>query len=200
MSDWSDPNPFQLKALHEALLFAYPRPADLDMLLQFRLGKAYHIIAPVGEAYSNALLSIVVAARGAGWLPKLVQEALKDKPQSPKLVSLNRSCPITDVEVPAALQRSLEDIVRKDGEYQDLIPWVQELEDLAWKTCRIEYPVNTARGTGWLVGPDRLLTNWHVIDRALPGGAWDAKQFVCRIRLRDDPGEDAPRDRGWRGR
>ena len=88
---------------------------------------------------------------------------------------------MTDAEIPKALGRTLEDIVRQEADYQDLIPWVQELEGLAWKTCRIEYPINTAQGTGWLIGPDLLITNWHVVERAFPGGAWKAKEFVCRF-------------------
>jgi hypothetical protein len=109
------------------------------MLLQFSLGKSYFSLAPVGESYKNALLAILVEARGDGWLRKLVQEARKDKPQSPKLLSLDRSFEMTDTEVPVALGRTLEDIVRGEADYQDLIPWVQELEGLSWKTCRIEY-------------------------------------------------------------
>jgi hypothetical protein len=61
------------------------------------------------------------------------------------------------------------------------MPWLARLEAIGQCTCRIEYPVNTARGTGWLVGRDLLLTNWHVVDAALPGGAWDAREIVCRF-------------------
>ena len=84
MADWSNPSRFQLEALHEALLFAYPRPADLNMLLTFNLGKSYFILAPVGESYKNALLDILIKAMGDGWLRELVLEARKDKPQSPE--------------------------------------------------------------------------------------------------------------------
>jgi hypothetical protein len=181
MADWNNPSRFQLEALHEAILFAYPRPADLNMLLQFNLGKSYFSLAPVGDSYKNALLAILVEARGDGWLKELVQEARKDKPQSPKLLSLDRSFEMTDAEVPNAIGRTLEDIVRKEADYEDLIPWVQKLEGLARKICRIEYPINTAQGTGWLIGPDLLITNWHVVDRAFPGGDWIASEFVCRF-------------------
>jgi hypothetical protein len=181
MSDWSNPNRFQLEALHEALLFAYPRPTDLNLLLQFGLGRDYFSLAPVGESYKNALLAILLGARGDGWLQDLVQKAREEKPHSPKLSSLDRSFKMTDAEVPTALGRTLEDIVRHDANYQDLIPWVQKLEGLAWKTCRIEYPVNTAQGTGWLISPDLVITNWHVIDRAFLGGDWTPSEFVCRF-------------------
>ena len=181
MADWSNPSPFQLKALHEALLFAYPTPPYLNTLLQFGFGQSYAILAPYGEPYDTALLSILIKARGDGWLKSLVQKARQDKPQSPKLLVLDRSFELTAADVPDSLGRSLEDIVRNEAQYQDLIPWVRKLETFGWRTCRIEYPVNTAQGTGWLVGPDLLLTNWHVIDRALPGGDRQATEFVCRF-------------------
>jgi hypothetical protein len=179
--DWSNPTRFQLEALHEALLFAYPKPADLNLLLQFRLNKDYYQLAPVGVSYQNGLLDILLDARGGGWLAGLVQKARQHKPDSPKLLCVDRNFELTNASVPTALGRSLEDIVRSEGSYYDLIPWVQKLEELASRTCRIEYPVNTARGTGWLVGADLLLTNWHVIESALPGGSWNAGGFVCRF-------------------
>ncbi len=182
MPDWNNPNRFQLEALHEAILFAYPRPADLNLLLQFGLGKDYFQIAPVGESYKNALLTILLDARGAGWLTDFVKKAKQDKPQSPKLLCLSRNFDLVSTEIPDTLDRTLEDIVRKDSDFIDLIPWIQKLERLAWRTCRIEYPVNTAQGTGWLVGSDLLLTNWHVIEQALPiHGFWNAKEIVCRF-------------------
>lgn len=181
MADWNEPTRFQLEALHEALLFAYPKHTDLNLLLQFGLAQDYFKLAPIGDSYKNALLAILLEARGAGWLKDLVQKARQDKPKSPKLLSLDRSFELTDTEVPETLGRTLEDIVRSEANYVDLIPWIQKLEKLASQICRIEYPVNTAQGTGWLVAPDLLITNWHVIDRALPGGSWDPKELVCRF-------------------
>jgi len=181
MADWINPSSFQLEALHEALLFAYPSPADLNLLLQFKLGKNYKVIAPVGESYRNALLDILLQARGDGWLKDLVAAAQKAKPRSPKLLSLSRAFDMTEAEIPDAIGRNLEDIVREEANFQDLIPWIQRLEGLAWKTCRIEYPVNNAQGTGWLIGPDLVITNWHVVERAFPGGDWKPGEFVCRF-------------------
>jgi hypothetical protein len=181
MADWSNPNKFQLKALHEALLFAYPSPANLNLLLVLNLDKNYQAIAPVGISYENALLEILVLAKGDGWLKDLVAAAQNDKPKSPKLLSLARAFDMMDTEIPATIGRNLEDIVRHEANYQDLIPWVQKLEGLAWKTCRIEYPINNAQGTGWLIGPDLVITNWHVVERAFPGGNWKPEEFVCRF-------------------
>lgn len=180
VADWSNPEPFHLKALHEALLFAYPTAADLNNLFVLHLGQAYNQLAPAGESYRNGLTAVLLQARGEGWLAEWVRQARLDKPRSPKLLLLSRTLELTSAPLPDSLGRNLEDIVRADGGFQDLIPWVEKLEALAHRTCRIEYPVNTACGTGWLVGPDLLLTNWHVIEDALGDGAV-AKEYVCRF-------------------
>jgi hypothetical protein len=180
VADWSNPEPFHLKALHEALLFAYPTAADLNNLFVLHLGQAYNQLAPAGESYRNGLTAVLLQARGEGWLAEWVRQARLDKPRSPKLLLLNRTLELTSAPLPDSLGRNLEDIVRADGGFQDLIPWVEKLEALAHRTCRIECPVNTACGTGWLVGPDLLLTNWHVIEDALSDAAI-AKEYVCRF-------------------
>lgn len=47
--------------------------------------------------------------------------------------------------------------------------WVARLEQLETCVCRVEIGGNAA-GTGFLVGPQVVLTNYHVIEHALVGG------------------------------
>lgn len=178
--DWTSPTSFQLAALHEALLFAYPTHLDFETLLMLRLNRSYAVLAPVNATYENGLLALLVRSRAEGWLDKLVRAARQQRPQSPKLRLLERSGELTEVELPEQAG-VLEDIVRNSGEFADLMTWVKKLESLGMRTCRIENPVNTAQGTGWLVGPDLVLTNWHVIDQAILGGSWKAQDFVLRF-------------------
>jgi V8-like Glu-specific endopeptidase len=181
MVDWTDPDPFELKVLHEALRFAYPFENNFSAFLYFNLGKAYGAIVPGNLGYYEGLLYLLQQAHAGGWLNTLVQKALLDKPASPKLITLKRSLALTPVEQAHALAWSLEDIVRREGSYTDLTPWVERLGALGARTCRIEYPINTAVGSGWLVGPDLMLTNWHVIDKALPGGQRRSAEYACRF-------------------
>jgi hypothetical protein len=180
MVDWTAPASFEIAALHEALLFAYPKRQDFARFLFFSLGESYDQVAP-GEGYANDLLAVLLLARGAGWLQRLVQKALQDKPASPKLLVLKRSLALAPVAEAHAVARNLEDIVKGGSQFPDLIPWIEKLGQLGARTCRIEYPLNSAVGSGWLVGPDLVLTNWHVIEQALPGGARQAADYVCRF-------------------
>src|ERR1700720_858566 len=72
MADWSDPTNFQLEALLEALLFAYPTPGDIGLMLTLKLNKKYAHYAPANTGYRVALLEVLVQARGDGWLADLV--------------------------------------------------------------------------------------------------------------------------------
>jgi V8-like Glu-specific endopeptidase len=181
MVDWTDPDPFELKVLHEALRAAYPFENDFSMFLFFNVGKTYEDYAAGKNTYAEGLLLVLRQAQAGGWLNTLVQKALQNKPANPRLLTLKHSLALAPVAQARALDRYLEDIVHAAASYTDLMPWVEKLGALGARTCRIEYPVNTAVGSGWLVGPDLMLTNWHVIDQALPGGARRADEYVCRF-------------------
>lgn len=70
--------------------------------------------------------------------------------------------------------------------------WQERLMRIERQVCRVELNGN-ALGTGFLVGPDAVLTNWHVYDAAKQAG--QVAQLGCRfdyVRLpngKDDPGQ-----------
>ncbi len=185
MADWSNPNHLQLTALHEALLFAYPSRAKFKTFLLLRLDKRWDEIAPDGLGYTDQMLEVLVLAKAGGWLAGLVKNALRDRPNSPLLVLLDNSYDLTGVEVPDAAGGSLEDIVRVESGFSDPFPWIEKLTEVTRGVCRVEHPVGRARGTGWLVAPDLVLTNWHVVRHALGAGdieaTWAPGDFACRF-------------------
>lgn len=181
MVDWNDPQPFEIRTLHEALLFAHPSAAHFNAFLQMYLGKSYDQLVPHGYNYQNGLLAVLLEARAQGWLAELIKKARRVSPNSPKLRLLDRNLGLISPDGEEIVGRSLEDIVRGDTDFTELMPWIDKLGKLGSQTCRIEYPVNTARGSGWLVGPDLVLTNWHVVARLLHGGPWQAGEIVCRF-------------------
>jgi hypothetical protein len=63
--------------------------------------------------------------------------------------------------------------------------WVERLIQIERRVCRVEFGGNAA-GTGFLVGPDTVLTNWHVFE--LVKRADKVGQLGCRfdyVRLPD---------------
>jgi hypothetical protein len=65
----------------------------------------------------------------------------------------------------------------------DPAEWRGRLGEIETQVCRIEIPVTggSVRGTGFLVGPDTVMTNQHVVERLMAGTA-----DVSRVRLRFD--------------
>src|SRR5262245_22663506 len=76
----------------------------------------------------------------------------------------------------------------------DLRVWLERWKQIERRVCRVELEAN-ALGTGFLVGPDTVLTNWHVVEQVrndgklgnvgcrfdyllLPDGTRQAGQFV----------------------
>ncbi len=60
----------------------------------------------------------------------------------------------------------------------DVRIWLDRLAQIERQVCRIEFNGNAA-GTGFLVGPDAVLTNWHVVAAAKTAGTMD--RLACRF-------------------
>lgn len=59
-------------------------------------------------------------------------------------------------------QAALESIINSEDNFLD-VSWLFGALYSAQAVCRIEIPERTAKGTGFLIGPDLLLTNQHVL-------------------------------------
>jgi V8-like Glu-specific endopeptidase len=82
----------------------------------------------------------------------------------------------------------LERTLRTDLGYLDVAQWSELLACQSGRICRVE--LNDARGTmgtGFLVGPDTLLTNYHVVEAVIDGAhAAELVQFRFDFKTRLD--------------
>src|SRR5262249_29997472 len=84
---------------------------------------------------------------------------------------------------------SLERTLRERGGIEDFVLWSNKLLQFRSQICRIEDPrvPTNALGTGFLVGPDLVLTNYHVVEKYIENdpriGAEvrDTKELRCRF-------------------
>ena len=72
------------------------------------------------------------------------------------------------------LQRNVRPYLAK----LDIRVWQSRLSEIERRVCRVELEGN-AVGTGFLVGPDTVLTNWHVFEAAKNQGKGD--RLGCRF-------------------
>jgi V8-like Glu-specific endopeptidase len=105
-------------------------------------------------------------------------------PQGPALDLQKAGEHITGASQNAAAP-GLQRYVRKNLGDVDMLVWIARGLKEARRVCRIEKDRN-ALGTGFLVGNDLVLTNWHVVKHALPGNNTD--DLACRFDFAVDPG------------
>lgn len=169
----------QKKALHAALRNAFPRPAALERLVEFHLDE--HLAVIVGEgALDDVIFRLIAWAEAQGRLDALVNGARTEAPGNPLLTAFERAVveardarPLDDslrqfaerVQLATAVpdEPDLEKRVFRAG-FSDIAQWRARLGQAELAVCRIESPAWRALGTGFLVGPDLVMTNRHVVD------------------------------------
>jgi len=82
------------------------------------------------------------------------------KSVAPVVSKASVSEPSFTVEMPN--QKGLEAIINSEDNFLD-VSWLYGALYSAQAICRIEIPEETAKGTGFLVGPSLLITNHHVL-------------------------------------
>jgi len=179
----------QRKIVRDALLGAYTQ-STLEMLLDVELDKGLDEVVAAAP-FEIQVFNLVKAAQKQGWIDDLVAAAERDS-NNPRIKKLRRTLE-TSAEIGLAGVESsvahkapagagLERLVREDGGFADWGLWVARFTDIGRQICRIEYPtgVDLGGGTGFLVAPDLVLTNFHVIE-PLHAGKIDSRKLVCRF-------------------
>jgi hypothetical protein len=96
---------------------------------------------------------------------------------------LPRSTPVTNEAAERQVRALLPQL--------DMREWLSEALKNEERVCRIERNA-VVLGTGFLVGPDTVLTNWHVIQGPIKSKT-DNTGIVCRFGYRKRPnGQDEP--------
>jgi effector-associated domain 1 (EAD1)-containing protein/trypsin-like peptidase len=166
------------EAISNALLDAFNRDT-LDQLLAFRLDKRLDRITG-GGPLDSVVLDVVRRSEQEGWTGDLVAAARETRPRNPTMAAAAELIGLA-VAVPA--RRRLERMIDDAAGMLDPVQWRGRLGQIETQICRIELPVpgGSIYGTGFLVGPDEVMTNQHVIAALVDGQA-----ELARARLRFD--------------
>ena len=170
-----NPSGPESEALFNALVEAFDQD-ELDRLLEFRLGKKLRRIASLSKTYDTIVFQVLDNARRYGWLGQLVAAAVEWNPH-PDLYAVARDLGLTAAE--AKQTANLERIVKESSSFIDIGPWLSKLGKIESQICRVETP--TSSGTGFLLGPDVLITNYHVLKDVI-----DDPSLATRVVLRFD--------------
>lgn len=150
-----------------ALVNAFPNATALAMMLKFRLNKQLDAIVPPGSTTHQAFY-LIQASEAEGWTDDLLKAARKSRPANALLLALAQSIG-APTNVPAGPE--LEKVIKASNRFYDIDKWRQSMGAIEAQVCQISIPTNkgTIKGTGFLVGPDVVMTNYHVVDSVIAG-------------------------------
>jgi hypothetical protein len=177
----------QFEDIWKALCNGYSS-GSLQRMLKFRLDRILENIVASGSK-EDMLFELLERAEREGWTTDLVREAYRFNPGNGDLLRIYEKYglapavsgqqagrPLTAVR---SVSQGLERTIRDRLPALDFAVWREKMTLVEGRVCRVEIGGNAA-GTGFLVGPDAVLTNYHVLQSVLEGKTAPGK-VTCRF-------------------
>jgi hypothetical protein len=166
-----------LRRLGEALMSAFPTYAALEQMSLYQLDWRLQQITSSAVGLKTTVFELVQYAAARGELVELIIAARNEQPKNPML---ERFAASVSLSAAAAIPESnLQKIVGRNSTFVDVAEWRAGLVRAEWRTCRVDYR-GEGTGTGFLIGPDLVLTNHHVVERLLRDPAL-VRHWSCRF-------------------
>ncbi len=161
----------QARQLIQAFSAAFDLPSLREMLRQ-ALSVELESITPA-RTLPEALTALLAEAESQGWLENLVAAARESRPHDPSLqaaadqLGLAPRLVMARRPLPPRARRLSDETLRQaideTGSLLDLSAWREKLGEIEYQICRLEIAGKPA-GTGFLIGPDLLMTCYHVVE------------------------------------
>lgn len=167
----------QQRQLYEALLSAFPDAGSLRRMVQFGLDQNLDVIADTSKL-SDAVFELIQWAESRGKITKLIIAARNSNPDNPALRKVAEELHL------APDTSELESIVIPSVGFTDVEVWRVKMNRCELAVCRVEMP-GGGFGTGFLIAPDVVVTNYHVVKNTILGVS-DPKDVVLRFDYKTD--------------
>ncbi|MFN5892906.1 MAG: effector-associated domain EAD1-containing protein, partial [Dolichospermum sp.] len=169
----------ELKKLVNAIVSAYPSKEDLAMMVQFELGENLDAIS-CGNNLTQLVFNLTTKwAIPRGKISPLIIAAYDTNPDNPELKEFYQSVVIKKrFIVDSAVKNSdfgpdinwrgesdeiqLQSWLKPEPDYWD-VGFLKRAIEQSTSVCRIEIPFGNIMGTGVLITPNKILTNYHVL-------------------------------------
>jgi len=163
--------------LRDCLKEAFTTAPRFNEFLQFRLNCVFNNYYGMSDDYPEGIRRVVEQFNAEVHWRVLLREARNAVPDDPGLVAFAERFDQAPIAVEGAQgqgskrlsEQELELRIKKANPISDILIWRRRLGEIEGRVCRIELPAGTARGTGFLVGPDVVMTNYHVIEKLQKG-------------------------------
>jgi V8-like Glu-specific endopeptidase len=166
---------------------------DLALILR-RAGRRLQNIAAPGPMPS-VFVAVIEYAESHDWVHELIEAARASNPQNVQMLKVAAAIGLEPGGVPpsevagetalAQVTDHLERMVDAQRGIADLGSFAAKIQELLRRVCAVE--LVDEFGSGFLIGPDTVLTNYHVVEKAI-NGSFDPANLRVRFdfqRLRD---------------
>ncbi len=159
-------------AFRQALIGAFDQPAMAMLVSDYFPPDTLDNLSPpgFGKTFETRLYEVIQQAEMNGWLFDLVAAAHERRPTSAPITAVAERVGLTAIGVrldnPSGV--SLEALVQKNAKSINPVLLRERLAALEGQVCFVDIPINRG-GTGFLVGPDLVITNQHVIKPLIDG-------------------------------
>jgi hypothetical protein len=156
-----------------ALRSAFPRVSLLEMMARFGLDQNLADLVPDKPTLQEATFELVKWAQAEGRVDQLLFAARNQNPGNPELRLFAERLGL------APNSAALESVYTPGTALVPVEEWRQRMSLRELCVCRIEI-AGFGNGTGSLVGPSFVLTNWHVLSEIFKEKR-PASSIVCRF-------------------
>jgi hypothetical protein len=167
-------------ALRDA--FDYER---FEMVLRYRLDKRLQDIT-LAKFYEKVVFDVITRAEAEGWTDLMLKAARESNPGAPALLAYSQQYGLAPIGTPSR-QDILERYIKPTNAYLDVAAWRTRLGEIEGHVCRVEVETDLSpvQGTGFLLGPDMVITNHHVLDSVIAGEKGQTNQEGMSARRKD---------------
>lgn len=169
----------------KALGGAFDQPS-FDLLLQDYFDQSLDNLSPPGfnKTAEVRYQEVLNQAKMNDWLLDLVAAARERRPKNLEIgaVADEVGLTIAGSRLINKSGSSLEALINANAKFIKMAEFLPRLAQLEGQVCWIKIP--GGGGTGFLVGPDLVLTNYHVVDPLLKGTVSPA-QVKCQFDYRE---------------
>jgi hypothetical protein len=162
-----------LRPLRDALVDAFSTWSDLRQFVRFQLNESLDAMTGEAGGLGAATFNLLQWARDRGRLAELIVAARNERPRNPTFQAIAETVGLT------SFRGDLESIVGVNSLFLDPTTWREGLTRAEWRTCRVDR-LGCGVGTGFLVGPDLVMTNYHVV-ASLVDKPSEAASWSCRF-------------------
>lgn len=158
----------QFQLLQEALLDSYALTA-LTAMLRFRLDRQREHLSLANDL-PTVVFDVISRAEDESWTAELLAGARASRPENARLLVLGQQFGLS---TPTPPRPELELRIKEANGFLDVVQWREGLGRAENRVCRVEETESGGApfgiGTGFLVGPDLIMTNHHVLKRVIAG-------------------------------